>query len=419
MLWTDLQNKTVGIWGMGHEGIAAKRAMEHFAPSAHLIEIEEENVGDLSKCAVVIKSPGVSLYRPEIRAAKTAGVIFTSGTNLFFANKKHGQKVIAITGTKGKSTTSSLLAHTLQTLGKKVALGGNIGVPLLDLIDTDAEIVVAELSSYQCADFVGKPDMAVLVNLYPEHLHWHGSHEQYYADKINMVAQAKTPVLNALDARTKKLVHLPHALYFNREINEDGVFFYDTQLPLFKTYHLPLKGDHNLKNACAVLTVLKALKLDLMAAKQGFKTFMALPHRLEILGDKKELTFVDDSISTTPETAIAALKAFADRSSISLIVGGQDRGQDFTELLDFIAVEQGRIKLITLPDTGIRIAEQAQKTGITPHPANTVEQAVRIAKDITYPGGVVLLSPAAASYNAYKNFEERGADFKQWAFLLN
>lgn len=418
MLWSDLKNKTIGIWGMGHEGLSAKTALEKYVQGANIIEIGEENLSDLTRCAVVIKSPGVSLYRPEIESAKKAGVIFTSGTNLFFANKPAAQKVIAITGTKGKSTTSSLLFHTLKTLGIKTELGGNIGVPLLDLLGNEADIIVAELSSYQCADFTGTPDIAVLVNLYPEHLQWHTSHERYWADKIHMITQAREVILNATDVRTNQLVHLPNALYFNREIHEDGVWFYTEQLPLFKTYNLPLKGDHNLQNACAVLCVIKALGLNLMASKQAFKTFSALPHRLEIVFEKNKLTFVDDSISTTPETAIAALKAFEEYKSRTLIVGGQDRGQDFTELVRFIAAQKGHVKLIILPDVGARVAVLAKAENLSFFEAEDMKHAVRLAKDITHEKGVVLLSPAAPSYNVYKNFEERGADFKQWAILL-
>ena len=139
MLWQDLNNKRIGIWGMGKEGISAKRAVLTYAQPANITEISEDNPHDIFKCDIVIKSPGVSLYRSEITEAKNKGIIITSGTNLFFANKNPKATVIAVTGTKGKSTTSSLLAHTLKTLGENVVLGGNIGVPLVDLVDTQAD----------------------------------------------------------------------------------------------------------------------------------------------------------------------------------------------------------------------------------------------------------------------------------------
>ena len=415
MLWKDLNNKRIGIWGMGKEGLSAKQAiLKHALPTA-IVEIIEENVNDIFGCDVVIKSPGVSLYRPEIEQAKSKGITITSGTNLFFANKNPKATIIAVTGTKGKSTTSSLLAHTLSALGKNTKLGGNIGVPLVDLVDTEADYIVAELSSYQCADFVGNPDISVLVNLYPEHLPWHTSHDRYYQDKLNMISRANTQIFNALDNRTHTYTdtdsRFKNALYFNDIIYEDGEWFYDGDNKLFPCNNLNLTGEHNRKNACAVLTVIKQLGLDLMACEKAFKTFKALPHRLQIIGQKNNLTFIDDSISTTPETAIAALKAIGHEYPITLIIGGEDRGQDFCELIAYVK-KYTNIQLIALPDTGERIVTTAQDNALSISQCDTMYEAVQKAISITPNGGTVLLSPAAPSYNMYKNFEERGADFK-------
>ncbi len=384
MLWQDLDHKCVAIWGMGREGLAVKQALQKHVPSAEVLEITEDNLDDIFTADVLIKSPGVSLYRPELLRAKEQGIVVTSGTNLFMANKNPNTKVIAITGTKGKSTTSSLMVHALKTYGFKVCLGGNIGVPLIDFADEPADYVVAELSSYQCADFVGKPDISVLLNLYPEHLQWHGSHEQYYADKKHMWQQG----LWQLDNR-ENIVH----------IKDD--FFYDGKQQLFPISSLNLRGIHNAQNACAVLAVLKHLGLDLMKAEEAFKAFEGLAHRLQIVAEQDGVTFVDDSISTTPETAICAMESFKDRS-ITLLVGGFDRGQDYAELNKYIK-EHG-VLTIALPTTGDRIN--------TPHHVQTVVEAVALAKQITPQGGIVLLSPAAPSYNQYKNFEARGDDFK-------
>jgi len=416
MLWTDLNNKRIGIWGMGKEGISAKRAVLTYAQPADITEISEDNPHDIFKCDIVIKSPGVSLYRSEITEAKNKGIIITSGTNLFFANKNPNTTVIAVTGTKGKSTTSSLLAHTLKTLGENVVLGGNIGVPLVDLVDTQADYIVAELSSYQCADFIGTPNIGVLVNLYPEHLPWHTSHDRYYQDKLNMISRAKIQILNTLDERTHKYTdtdeRFKNAVYFNDTVYEDGDYFYDGTQKLFPCTSLNLTGEHNRKNACGVLTVIKELGLNLTVCEQAFKTFEALPHRLQIIGHKNGLTFIDDSISTTPETAIAALKAIGYKRPITLIIGGQDRGQDFTELINYVK-NHPTVQLITLPDTGGRIADEARKNNLPVYECHTMAEAVQQAVLTTPAGGTVLLSPAAPSYNMYKNFEERGEDFKK------
>ncbi|MBQ4472313.1 MAG: hypothetical protein II942_03630 [Alphaproteobacteria bacterium] len=386
MLWQDLEHKCIAIWGMGREGLAVKQTIQKHISTAEITEITEDNLGDIFKAQVLVKSPGVSLYRPEIAKAKELGIIVTSGTNIFMANKNPNTKVIAITGTKGKSTTSSLMAHTLKAYGFNVCLGANIGVPLIDFVDEPADYVVAELSSYQCADFVGQPDVTVLLNLYPEHLQWHGSHEQYYADKQHMWKQG----LWQLDNR-------------ENEIKIENDYFMDVDKKLFPISSLNLRGVHNAQNACAVLAVLKHLGLDLMKAEQAFHSFKGLAHRLQIVGEKDGLTFVDDSISTTPETAICAMESFEDKK-ITLLVGGFDRGQDYTKLNQYI--KDNGVKAIALPTTGDRVE--------TPHHVQTIKEAVALAKQITEKGGIILLSPAAPSYNQYKNFEARGDDFKKW-----
>lgn len=407
MLFAELNGKTVGIWGMGKEGVAAKKAVETSAVPERILEIGENNLNDLDLCDILIKSPGVSIYRPEIVRARTKGIIVTSGTNLFLANHDKTQKIIAVTGTKGKSTTSSMLYHVLKELGCSVALGGNIGVPLLELLPeiTDdktkntqtATIVIAELSSYQCADLTGKIDMAVLVNLYPEHLPWHMTHERYYLDKLNMVRQAESCFLNAKDEKTNELIAaMP-------DIKGKAIWFNEKPLELEK---FPLKGEHNLQNASAVLKVIEALGLDTRKALKALQSFEPLPHRLQIIAKKNGITFVDDSISTTPETAIAAMEAFKG-APITLIMGGQDRGQDYQALADYVNAHN--VCVVTLPDTGRRMDKLVQTLA-----AKDMQQAVTFAKEQTPEGGIVLLSPAAPSYNMYQNFEQRGIDFKRY-----
>lgn len=419
MYWHNLEHKKIGIWGMGKEGQTAWKAISDHCPTAKLIEIEEANTPDILKCDVLVKSPGVSLYRPEIQEAVQKGITVTSGTNLFFANKKETTHVIAITGTKGKSTTSALLAHTLKHLGQSVELGGNIGVPLLTLVDTDADYIVAEMSSYQCADLTGRPDIGVLINLYPEHLQWHTSHERYYEDKLHMIRLARQAVLNATSDQTSRLTSDIDAVYFNAEsgIHIAKGWFYNGAFPLFPISDLPLPGLHNAEDACAVLTVVDLLGLQPAACADAFKTFHALPHRLQTIGHRNGIAYVDDSISTTPETAIAALKALDKGQAITLIAGGLDRGQDYTALVAYMAEHKDRIRLVALPDTGSKLADMAQTAGIETGITSEMPTAVNIAQHMTPRGGTILLSPAAPSYNMYTNFAERGDDFRRWADL--
>ena len=419
MCLTTLNHKKIGIFGMGREGKALKDFLSQHLIESTLIEIGEGNVSDLGECDVIFKSPGVSLYRSEIQRLIKKGTPVSSGTNLFMRLKNPMQKMIAITGTKGKSTTSSLLYHTLKYFGIHVGFGGNIGLPLIQLLREDYDWIVAELSSYQCADFVGTPNIAVLVNLYPEHLQWHGTHEQYYVDKINMVRQAKECFINAENKKSLEYAKDLSARFFNDKntIHVENGFFMNANDLLFSTSSLNLIGEHNLSNACAVLSVIQQMGLDLKKCEDAFRSFQSLPHRLDKIAEINGVLFVDDSISTTPETALAGLKSFSQTAPMTLIVGGQNRDQDYTVLIDYLVLNRHRIKLITLPDTGKIVYEMARASGIETYYFDTMEQAVKKAKIITPMGGIILLSPAAPSYNMYQNFEERGNDFKKWAML--
>ncbi len=411
--------KNAGIFGMGREGKAVRKFLAERFPVLNIIEIGEENTPDLNRCDIVFKSPGISFYRPEIQGLIKRNIPISSATDLFMHFKNPKQKMIVVTGTKGKSTTSSLLYHTLKHLGVSVGFGGNIGVPLVALLEQNFDWVVAELSSYQCTDFAGQPDIALLLNLYPEHLQWHGTHERYYSDKIHLIQQGKVQIINALDEQTKTYFsQLNNPIFFNIPdgIHVQNGLFMQGEQALFPTTSLNLIGQHNALNACAVLAIVAQMGLDLTACEGAFKTFQSLPHRLEKIGEVKGVTFIDDSISTTPETAVAGLKSFGSDVPITLIAGGQDRGQDYTVLLDFMKTNKDRFQLIAMPDTGHRLFESAQSVGINGYFANTMAQAVEKAKEITLAGGIVLLSPAAPSYNLYRNFEERGADFKKNVF---
>ena len=383
MNWSELLNKKVGLWGMGREGQSTKAALLKHVPNAQILEISESNLEELYSCQIVVKSPGVCLYRPEVEKLHKMGIKITSNTNLYVSNKSLNTKLICITGTKGKSTTSSLLAHTLKSLGKSVCLGGNIGKPLLDFVDENPEFMVAETSSYQCADFIGTPDLGILVALYSAHLPWHGTLERYYADKMNMIRQAK------------KKIDIRHLDFFVKD-----EFFYQGDKKLFPLSSLPLYGAHNAQNACVVLQAIKELGLNVAECEQAFQTFTPLPHRLQKVAKKDGVLYINDSIATLPEPVIAALDTFAG-SPITLIVGGWDGGYDYTELDKII--QERKILALALPDTGAKIT--------TPYHVADMQEAVQLAHEKTPAGGVVLMSPGAPSYNQYKNFEERGADF--------
>jgi len=408
------EGKKIAIWGKGKEG----NSLINYCINNKLqyTVFEGKNI-DLSGFDIVMKSPGVSLYNGCLQKALKQGVELWSGTNIFMQQKPAKMKTIAITGTKGKSTTSSLLAHILKKKGYSVAFGGNIGQPLVDFVGQNFDFLVAELSSYQCADLIYSFDVSVILNLYPEHIDWHQTHERYYEDKLRLIRIRKPGQKAVLNwENTETLVRTEgekDVVFFN---NPSGIhikdnWIIDGEKALFSAdVIMNLKGQHNLENICAVLSVLKELGIDLTDIEKDIVSFEPLAHRLQTIANVQGVIFVDDSISTTPETSVAALKAFSDANHIYLLVGGFDRHQDYGVLLSYVRENADRITLITLPITGDAVAQQADDLDVIR--AKSVCDGVQKAKSVAKAGDIVLLSPGAPSYHAYKNFEERGEDFK-------
>jgi UDP-N-acetylmuramoylalanine--D-glutamate ligase len=417
----------VALWGYGREGRATRRFLATRVPGLvptlvsdgpgeadglpHLTGDEGRRALATGAFEVIVKSPGISLYREEVAAARAAGSVVTSGTNLWFETRPR-RFVLAVTGTNGKSTTASLIHHLWRGVAPAAALAGNVGAPLLDLAPTGAPVVV-ELSSYQIADLAYGPDLMLLTNLFPEHRDWHRSHARYFADKLRLVDLAPMAVLNAADPLTaKRLAGCGHARWFGTadgwRVAEGAVWRGGEAV--FDGADWPLRGRHNLWNLAAALAALEAAAVDARAVAGRAAGFGGLRHRLEMLGARDGLTWVNDSISTTPESAAAALGAFADRP-LTLLLGGHDRGQDPAALAAAVA---GRdLRVVTLPDNGPALAAALAGTAVA-HAAD-LAAAVAEAKAITPAGGVVLLSPAAPSYGRFRDFEERGDRFAELA----
>ena len=405
--------KKIAVLGAkGKEGLAV---LDYFkGKNKEVLAIPEFDT--LPKADVVFKSPGISLYHPEIQKALENGIPVLSSSLYFLEN--NALPTVAVTGTKGKSTTSSLVSHLLKAKGKNVLYGGNIGKPLISLLGEKADVVVMELSSYQCADLVKGADWTILTNLYPEHLDWHQTHEKYYEDKVNLLKVRKRGRKAFVNRQNEKSVQMTEnmsdIIFFNDRNGfhiEDG-FICDGKEKMFALSEIKsLKGEHNAENICAVLSVLKDMKISLKDIIEDINTFKALPHRLQIVSQKGNVVFVDDSISTTPETAVAALKAFRYEKT-ALLVGGYERGQDYDCLLKYVKTRSD-VALITLPDTGDRVYQSAKSEGLTVFKASTMAEGVALAKAYIGEKGVILLSPGAPSYNLYTNFEARGEDFQK------
>jgi UDP-N-acetylmuramoylalanine--D-glutamate ligase len=264
---------------------------------------------------------------------------------------------------------------------------------------------VCELSSYQIADLTVGPEVAVLTNLSREHTDWHGGEPQYRADKL-------------------RLFELPGVRAAVRPLGDRGGWHVDDagavhrgDTLILTPDQIPLRGKHNAANVARALAAIEAAGFELPPLPQSLSGIAALPHRLETVHvGVGPVEWVDDSISTTPESTIAAVEAFGTRH-IVLLAGGSDRDQDYEELGQVLA-QRPRITLVTLPDTGPRLAKTAAAHGLSQNwivHAPDMREATRLAGTLTRHGSVVLLSPAAPSFNAYKNFEERGDDFAAFA----
>jgi len=440
--FSELEGARIGVWGAGREISSLARRLASRLPSARIavavfdappsagelsalgsysptVVAPSEAPAALAGCEVLVRSPGVSVHRPEMRAIRASGIPVTTATALWLA-EAGGEGVIGITGTKGKSTTASLAVHLARAAGVDARLAGNIGVPALDLLGEPAELTVLELSSYQIADLTQGPQVALVTNLFREHMDWHGSERAYRADKLRLlglpgvrsiVVNGRDPQLLAAAEEAAADVTL-YGVPEGWDAGEQGLCLRGETIAA--TLELPLRGEHNALNVCAALAALEVVGVRpvLPGALAGFSP---LPHRLQTVGEHDGLTWVDDSISTTPESSMAALASFPGRR-IVLIAGGQDRGQDFSGLAGALAAVGASV--IGIPSTGPSLVAAAKAAGVPAEmavEASDLADAVARARAGAPAGSVVLLSPAAPSYDNYANFEERGERFRELA----
>ena len=438
---SDLIGRRVGILGLGREGRAAREYMRSVFPelelalicespperafAAQLGEKDRLITGPLSRARLerfdlLVRSPGISPYRPSVQAAMQAGVEITTASNLWFSAHP-GEKTICVSGTKGKSTTSALIAHALRCCGYRVSLAGNIGRPLLSCNDKDVDWWVIELSSFQLTDLETKPSVAVMLNLSEDHLDWHGSERVYRRDKLRLVelagdspviANAADPVLvDALCARTD-------ITWFNSTsgIHVEGSSILDGEevLPLRVPEELP--GAHNLANVAAALAVLKVIGADVLRAARGIDSFQSLPHRLQLVGERDGVRFVNDSIASSPVATAAALEALSARP-VTLIIGGLDRGLDWTPYMKAFKSAMPQA-IIAMPENGPLIIKTLHKAGLVAehgfHQVVGLAEAVELAEKLTVSGGVVLLSPGAPSFGRFADYRDRGRQFARY-----
>ncbi len=441
---TGLDHQHIAILGFGREGQAVFQWLSDNTIDCRVTVVCEDPIDDslvercfrdkgrevmicplaqagLDAMDVIIKSPGISLYREEIQQALAAGVTLLSSSQLWFDREQ--PRTAVITGTKGKSTVTQLVAFLAGQAGLRVSVAGNIGTPLVSLLmaPEPADLVVVEMSSYQLADTDIHADIVLINNLYPEHLDWHGSLDRYYSDKLRAVnSQVPLIAYNAgIPACSERVISSADSLHRLLPFNADegwhmaGDALLRGSRRVLDSLKWPLRGAHNAENLCAALTVLDGLAIDTAAGLHELESFRPLPHRLEALPRQTGLPrFINDSISTTPHSSLAALSSFpADKTVI--IVGGYDRQLDWQCFVDYLKAnpvlhvactgQNGRRiqALIGTELAGQSIAYSddltAVMSSIGPH-LGTAE--------------CVLFSPGAPSFDQYDDYAVRGEAFK-------
>ena len=409
MMKTDnlFEDKKILIWGYGREGQSTEKWLEtHASPKA--VEVSNVSPEEMLKGAgdgfdVIIKSPGI-VWPPKGELSEENNKIdeisakITSQTEIFIST--FGDKTIGVTGTKGKSTTVSMLAHVLgECSGKKVILAGNIGLPCLDYYD-EAEgdsIVVLELSCHQLKDAKTAPHISVFLDLYEEHLDYYGTMDAYFTAKSHIVSRQRPGDKAYLGENVPEIASASEQIRVIPSADD------------LKGIDLGLYGEHNRINAYFV----KRICMDNFGISESdilksLKSFEALPHRMKKIGTYEGINFYDDSISTIPEAAISAATSIPDAQVI--LVGGMDRGISYSVLEEFMKLHS-EYRFICMYATGKRIVEELGDRLSNVYYEEELEGAVKKAFEITDNGRGCVLSPAAASYGYFKNFEERGRVF--------
>lgn len=418
----------IAIAGYGVEGRTNYEYWSRQYPDAEITIVDEkdpidppaniplligpESFESLQGFDLVIRTAGLSPFK-----IKTDGKVW-SATNEFF--EKCPAPIIGITGSKGKGTTASFIDSILKASGRTSWLVGNIGLPGLTVLDQIApnDVVVYELSSFQLWDLERSPTVGVVTIIEPDHLEVHIDFKDYVAAKAHISLHQKpdqVTYFRAGDSYSHQIAHagtstaVPYADATHVHVQDD--MFYNADEPICETNAVRIPGAHNLDNACAAISaVLHCDGVTNETIRKGLQAFHGLPHRLRFVREVEEVQYYDDSIATTPGSAVAALRAFTQPKVI--ILGGSYKGSDFSVLAEELTRHD--VKALIIGDEAPRLIAAFQSVNfdrfeVVLHP--TMEKIVRHAKEIAEPGSVVLLSPSAASFGLFKNYADRGDQF--------
>lgn len=431
-----IQGKQILILGYGREGhstlqriIEAGGALSVTVADKNPVQVPESvrtlcgphYMDTMDDYDLVFKSPGIVLPKDPEHYQCT----FTSQMEVFF--EAYRDRIIGITGTKGKSTTTTLLYHVLKQAGQDVVLSGNIGIPAFDILEEiqpDTRLI-CELSCHQLEYIHVSPHIGVLLNIHEEHLDHYGTMERYVHAKQQIYLHQLphdllfcglevTPAEGTCQSRV--LTVSDRAFDADILLSGSKIHFedHDYQIPVEQ---IPLLGHHNHLDIAFVYAICRMLGLRDRQIERGLISYEPLPHRLRMIGEKNGIRFYDDSISTICDTTIQALKSVSSVGSV--LIGGMDRGIDYQELISYLSCDPVP-HIILMADTGKRIHQEILQTDSFAgkeriHLVSTLEEAVLLAKKVTPEGCACILSPAAASYGIFKNFEERGDVFTKLA----
>ncbi len=423
----------IGIIGYGLEGQAAYDYWKDkgsvtvcdinkvSVPSGVQLQSGDNYLADLSRFDIIVRSPSVKPSELIAAGGKNIQDKITTNTNEFF-RVSPTRNIIGVTGTKGKGTTVSLITRMLQASGHKVHLGGNIGLPALELLKQHIDPedwVVLEISSFQLIDCRYSPHIAVCLMVVPEHLDWHPDVDDYYIAKTQLFRHQTTADVaiyyanndsSRRIASTGKGWKIPYYAEPGATITDGMVRIADQDI--CPVNELGLIGPHNWQNVCAAVTAVWQISHDKNDLREVLINFKGLEHRLEFVAKLNGVAYYDDSFATTPEAAMVAIEAFSEPKV--LILGGSDKGADYDVLARSIASSNLR-GTILIGEQGPSIATALKKAGYDKiySGAKNMSQIVKQSLDITQPGDVVLLSPACASFDMFEDYKDRGNQFKQ------
>lgn len=387
------------------------------------------NLNNLTGFEIIFRSPSCLPTTKELLEEEKRGAIITTEVEMLM--KICPGKIIGVTGSDGKTTTTSLIYEILKQKGYNCYIGGNIGTPLFTKVEEmkPDDIIILELSSFQLMGMAVSPDIAVITNITPNHLNIHSSYEEYIDSKKNIYKYQNENgilILNFDNEITRQcgLEAKGKVEFFSRRNKLDNGFIVDEGViklcedkirrHILNTRAVMLKGDHNYENICAALLATRTL-VDIDSAIETIKNFPGVPHRLELIRRVNGVRWYNDSIGTSPIRTIAGLNSF--QEEIILIAGGYDKKLDYTPIgRPILNKTKGVIVLGQTADKIIDAIEKESKIRnktVDIYKCKTLEQCIEIAKDIAKPGQIVLFSPASASFDMFKNFEERGEKFKE------